>query len=549
MPGRRLGLTALLLLLALVSGCASVACAQDGLAIGEVRAGALDGGPALAVEISSEVPLGSPSLTVSSAPPLRFGAARIAVDAGGRGGLVLLPLEGAEGSLVGRTVSLTLTDGQRHSERVATVAPGFEEPRGAARLVAAAFILGTAFLGGLILNLMPCVLPVLSLKLFAITRHGGGAPARLRASFLATAAGILASFAVLAFGLIALRKTGGLIGWGIQFQQPGFIAGMAVVTALFACSLFGLFELRLPATLANRFGGPTQAGLAGDVATGFFATLLATPCSAPFVGTAVGFALVRESSVILAVFAALGFGFCAPYLVLAAFPRLIAWMPKPGRWMLWLRAALGLMLAGTALWLLSILAAQVTPAVMAGVVVLLIVLAALLAVGRIRPGRAVAAGAAVLALAAVALPVAAGIREDAGSIDGKGPVAWVPFERGAARTLVAQGRTVFVVVGADWCPTCQLNERVVIEREPVAGRLGNEVVPMKADWTRPDRATTLFMASYGRYAIPFTIVYGPGAPGGIQLPDLLTSETVLEALDRAGRRPTASLNSSARSTR
>jgi len=202
-------------------------------------------------------------------------------------------------------------------------------------------MLGLALVGGLILNLMPCVLPVLSLKLLALIGYAGAERRGARLGLLATAAGVVASFGVLAAALILLKAAGAAIGWGIQFQLPWFLAGMALATTLFAASLWDWLPFGLPAVLAGAVGSVRGRRFTDAFLLGAFATLLATSCSAPLVGTALGFALARGPLDIALVFAALGVGMAAPYLAVAAAPGFVAWLPRPGPWMVWLRRGLG----------------------------------------------------------------------------------------------------------------------------------------------------------------------------------------------------------------
>jgi suppressor for copper-sensitivity B len=352
-------------------------------------------------------------------------------------------------------------------------------------------VLGLALLGGLILNLMPCVLPVLALKLLAVLGHGGRHPREVRAGFLASAAGIVSSFLVMAGVLITLKAGGAAIGWGIQFQQPLFLAAMALVVALFAANLWGWFEIPLPRFIAAAAeASPGRGRLAGPFVTGAFATLLATPCSAPFLGTAVGFALARGPAEIMAVFLMLGLGLALPYLTVAALPRLATALPRPGPWMAWLRRLLGLLLAATALWLLWLLAAP-----------------------------------RWLESSAASTPASAA---EVG--------AWQPFDLAALRADIAAGHVVFVDVTADWCLTCIANHRLVLDRPEVESRLHDRsgaVIAMRADWTRPDDRISRYLAGFGRYGIPFNAVYGPGAPDGLALPELLSIPIVLEGLAHA----------------
>ena len=222
-------------------------------------------------------------------------------------------------------------------------------------------------IGGLILNAMPCVLPILSLKVVGMVKAASGGKAEVTRAALATAAGIFVSFMALA-GAAALAKSAGQgVGWGIQFQNPGFVTFLLVVLVLFCLNLWGLFEIPLPGVAVKLSGGQQSGGLAGHFSSGLFATLMATPCSAPFLGSAVGFALSQSSTTIFLVFAAIAFGMSLPYLILAVSPSAVAWFPKPGAWMEHLKGFLGFLLAATAVWLFYVLAAQVSAERLAGI--------------------------------------------------------------------------------------------------------------------------------------------------------------------------------------
>ncbi|QNT69831.1 protein-disulfide reductase DsbD family protein [Defluviicoccus vanus] len=396
-------------------------------------------------------------------------------------------------------------------------------------------ILLLAVVGGLILNLMPCVLPVLSIKLLAVVSHGGGDRRQVRLGFLATAAGILFSFLLLAVALIAVRAAGVAAGWGLQFQQPWFLVAMTLVVTLFACNLWGAFELGVPTTVAAVDDRAARVhGLGGHFLTGALATLLATPCSAPFVGTAIGFALSGGPVSTLAVFSALAVGLALPYLAVAAVPSLATRLPRPGRWMVWLRRGLGVVLVGTGVWLLTILAAAQGAGDAVRVGVLAAAMALALVLGRtVLPARwhrlsqfvALAFGVIAFLVPAPSLPTA----------NAPADRGWQPLVPADIPALVAAGNTVYVNVTADWCLTCKLNERLVLGRDPVASRLaGTGVVAMRGDWTRPDEGIARYLADFGRYGIPFDAVYGPATPGGTALPELLTAEVVMAALARAG---------------
>ena len=501
----------------------------------------------LRVGVTADPPLNDPDIFVEGPPGIWFGAPRVATDT--ESGLSVLWVEagGAE-TLDGVPLTLTVADGARAMEVRATptlasaphpLASSSFDPVTAPPKASASTLLGMvalALVGGLILNLMPCVLPVLSLKVLGLVGHGGGAPRQARVSFLMSSAGIVASFLALGGAAIAVKSAGLAVGWGIQFQQPLFLVVMVVLLSLFAANLWGLFEVRLPGWMSGMAVGATadrgRDSAWGAFLTGAFATLLATPCSAPFLGTAVGFALSRGAGEIVLIFLALGIGMALPYLLVAARPGLATRLPRPGRWMIWLKAVLGLALAATAAWLVSVLAAQVPPLAAGVVGGLMVVMVLALALPR---GRATVAGLA--ALAALTLP-AWGDRlpgpDAAPSPLAEADEAWRPLDPAAIPALVADGRRVFVDVTADWCVTCLVNKRVVLDRDPVATRLDDEdIVLMRGDWTRPDDGIAAYLAAFGRYGIPFNVVYGPGAPEGVPLPELLSPDPVLKALDRA----------------
>ena len=458
---------------------------------------------------------------------------------------VALP-EGSSGSLASRQVTVTLVDGVRSAERQLSV--GEETVVDGLRGWGA--VLLTAFLGGLILNLMPCVLPVLSLKLLAVTGCAGIPPRQVRAGFLATAAGIVTSFLVLAGTTIALKAAGLAFGWGIQFQSPYFLIFMLVVISFFWANLAGFFEIALPGRLADfaMNTGQVRGGVVIGGRTrwkqeffiGAFATLLATPCSAPFLGTAISFALAHGIGEILLIFTLLGTGLAFPYLCVAAFPSLVTRMPRPGAWMLRLRRILAMMLGLTGGWLVWLLAQrQGWPVALTalGSVAIVVVLAVLsFRYERAPPVRRLAL--ALIGLVALTIAFTApGFVPDtraAISVEARRFGRWATFQPERIAAAVAAGQTVFVEVTAEWCLTCKLNEHVVLENASIARLLANpEIVAMRADWTRPDPAITRFLQENGRYGIPFAAVFGPKATSGIVLPELLTAKALIDAIASA----------------
>jgi suppressor for copper-sensitivity B len=510
--------------------------AAQPFAVKHARISASTRGPVLQVLAEAAGGFTKPDLFVEGPVGITFGLPRIEAGSDGASALFTLPVTVSQAGAVlpeATRLKLTLADRGRGVEQVVTATVS-RDAAAMGRGIAAILLL--AFLGGLILNLMPCVLPVLSLKILSVVGHGGGGVGPIRRGFLATAAGILFSFLVLAGFAIVLRASGAAVGWGIQFQEPLFLAFMAALVTAFAANLFGFFEVPLPGFARGLGGGGDERRLGGAFATGAFATLLATPCSAPFLGTAVGFALTRGVADILMVFAALGIGLATPYLVVAAFPHLAAMLPRPGPWMERLRKVLGVVLVVTALWLGSVLwqVAGPVPAVACGVSLAAVFGLIWMRAQRGWPGRGVSATVTAV-LIAVALAVPALAPAPAGApTAAREAIDWVPFDRVAIFNHVAEGRTVFVDVTADWCITCKANKALVIDRSKVAARLNSPaVIAMRADWTRRDPAIAAYLRSFGRFGIPFNAVYGPALPAGRPLPELLTSRAVLTALDAA----------------
>ncbi len=512
-----------------------------------LSAGLVGSPPAQFVEVSvkSPAPFGGGEMFVEAPDQFRIPASEANLAANGTRLTLRAPIEArADRDLVGEPITITVVSGDRSFE-IPIAAVAANQGTEAASAVPLLFMLLVALLGGLILNLMPCVLPVLSLKILGAIGHGGGERRHVTKSFVAAAAGIVVSFLVLAVAAVAVKLAGGAVGWGIQFQQPLFLVFLVIVLSLFAYNLFGLYEVGLPGWLGDiglRAGSEAESkgGMLGHFVTGAFATLLATPCSAPFLGTAVGFALSRGPVEIFAIFAALGIGMASPYLAVAAFPGLATRLPKPGRWMLWLRAIMGLALAGTAIWLITVLAAQSGPVAALAVASLMILIAPLIWLARSGPARRRIGVSAIVLLAGAtfAAPVLLETQPTANASSDGGVTAdveWQPFDLAVLDAALSDGKVVFVDVTADWCVTCKVNKRLVLDDAVVRERLMEpDVVCLRADWTRPSNDIAAYLASFDRYGIPFNAVYGPSARDGLVLPELLNADSVLSALDTAG---------------
>ncbi len=407
-------------------------------------------------------------------------------------------------------------------------------------LLAALF---SGFLGGLILNLMPCVLPVISLKLFSFISQAGESPRRILLHGVAFAAGIFLWFLGLALLVIALKAEGSQVTWGaFQFQNSLFVVGLSVLVFLFALNLFGLFEITLSGSATNSLDQAThREGYGGSFFQGLFATLLATPCTAPFLGSALGFAFGQSSLVISAMFASVAFGMSLPYLLLSARPKWRKWIPKTGVWMERLKQVMGFPLLATNLWLLWVLQNQRGSDAALTLLTLFLILGFMAWLFGILGSRASRSGAffrwLILLLALAAIGVAAQrirIAEPAGistSTPNDG-ISWVPYSPSALDSLRAEGKPLLLDFTASWCLTCQFNERTAINL-PAVRKLIKEkgITAMKGDWTNANPAITAALKSFDRVGVPLVVFY-PAGKGNkpIVLPELLTEKLVLDTL-------------------
>lgn len=440
------------------------------------------------------------------------------------------------------------------AEETATIVIDADGQESAApgKLPPLALMVFLGLIGGLILNAMPCVLPVLSLKVFGLVRSAAESRSAVVKGALATAAGILCSFWGLAIAAIIARFAGGAVGWGIQFQEPTFVVFLALVVLLFTLNLWGVFEVPLPGRLARiadstgRSGHSGQAGregVASHFATGLFATLMATPCSAPYLGPAMGFALSQSSSVILAIFTAVGLGMSLPYLALAAAPSSVRLLPKPGPWMNQFKVTMGFLLAGAVVWLLYVLAGQISAERVAAIQIGLLALALFLWLRQSHAGRAFRKVATLLVLATVGFCLYLAYSANSGAHQARAwqaqsLIPWQQFDRPLAEQLADQGQLVFVDVTADWCFTCKVNEKLVLETEEVAGAFDRfNVIPMKADWTTRDPGIARFLADHGRYGIPFYLLYRPATEPHL-FAELLTQDNLVSVIEEAATRQT-----------
>jgi thiol:disulfide interchange protein len=415
-------------------------------------------------------------------------------------------------------------------------------PSGQASAVLLAIV--SAFIGGLILNLMPCVFPILSMKVIALARHAHeGQPLRRQRRSMG---GVVATFLILAGALIAARAAGQAVGWGFQLQSPAVVAVLALIMLLAALNLSGVFEIgeRLQ-SIAGEAGGADKGGLAGSALTGALAVAVAAPCTAPFMAGAIGFALTQGPVVALSIFLALGLGLAAPFTAISFAPGLLRLLPRPGAWMSTLKSVLAFPMYGAAAWLVWVFSQQSGTLGLAALLA-----AAVLAAfagwlyGEAQRARMVGGTPWVrLSVAGVAIVLAAGLavtsKSAPATLAGGGQVetggipaqAFTPDRLAALR---AAGKPVFVNLTAAWCVTCQVNERVALTNGAVADAFAKDgVAYLVGDWTNRDATIAQTLAEHGRAGVPLYLMYGAGGGEPQVLPQILTPGVVLDAEKKA----------------
>src|SRR5262245_14011193 len=399
------------------------------------------------------------------------------------------------------------------------------------------------FLGGFILNLMPCVLPVISLKIFGFVQQAGQSRQKIFRSGIAFTIGIFAWFIALAILLIALKGAGRDVTWGgFQFTNPYFVLALSVIVLVFALNLFGVFEISLPQSVTRSLLSTSERkDLLGSFFQGVFATVLATPCTAPFLGTALGFAFTQSAVIILAMFVAVAAGMSAPYLLLSAQPAWLRLLPKPGPWMLHVKQFMGFLLLATLLFLLYVLGAQrgLEGAIWASCFLLVISVACWMKGAFVVP-TAPALKRSIVVVLMVVLVVGSGAyfigdkfqSAKIASADSQSHGDWQPFTPERLQTELEQGRTVFVDFTAAWCLTCKFNEASVLEAQDVRAAFERHgIVKMRADWTNGDPVITKLLQQFGRPGVPLYVLYPAKNEEPIVFPEVLTKGMVLEKLE------------------
>lgn len=392
-----------------------------------------------------------------------------------------------------------------------------------------------AFLGGLILNLMPCVFPILCLKVLSFASLGGGERKHAYISSLAYVMGILVSFWGLAGALLILRAGGEQLGWGFQLQSPYFLIFLTLLLTMMSLNFFGTFEISGSWTGAGQ-GLAGKEGATGAFFSGVLATLVATPCTAPFMGTAMGFAFTQPPWISLLIFTALGLGLAAPFVVLALSPRLVRLMPRPGQWMVTLKQGMGFLLMLTVLWLVSVLALQVPLTAVFFVLFAMLMLSFALWLWGV--GGTVARTVALfIMLGSLFFGLQQGKVKQTAAQSVAASSHWTSYSEEAVDKAVRGGAAVFIDFTAAWCITCQVNERVALEVESVQAKFKEKSVQLfKADWTNQDAAIAKKLESYGRQGVPLYVLYPGGNKAPVILPQILTPQIVLDELEKVGAR-------------
>ena len=396
-----------------------------------------------------------------------------------------------------------------------------------------------AFLGGLILNIMPCVLPVLSLKALALVEEANHSKHEVRSFVGMYVFGVVASFWALAAVVIVLKYSGEYVGWGFQFQEPAYVLVMGAVVFAFALSMFGVFEIPGLTT-----GGSTASGLRGSFIHGVLTTALSTPCSAPMLGPALAVALSQSPAVIVASFTLVGLGLATPISIVTLAPAARRFIPRPGAWMETFKHIVGFFLVGTAVWLVSVLNQQVSPDAMTTIYILFTAIAlGTWILGRFT-GPLATMRRRLITLSAAALVILTGatyVSLEAPPEGGAASLAsdlieWRPFDGDETLALAAEGNTVFIDFTADWCATCKTMEETAIETEAVAKLIRESgIVAVKADLTRKNPEISRWVEFYGRAAIPLYVILPSGKPDSpILLPEVITEDMLLDALRKAG---------------
>ena len=391
-----------------------------------------------------------------------------------------------------------------------------------------------AFIGGLILNIMPCVLPVIALKILGFVGEARNEPGRVRALGLVYTLGVLVSFLALAVVVIGVKAAGHKAGWGMQFGDPRFLIALTILVVLVALNLFGVFEVTLGGRTMGAAGQlASKHGFAGAFFNGVLATILATPCTAPFLSIALGFAFAQTTAIIVLIFLCVGIGLALPYLLLSFQPAWLKFLPKPGAWMEKFKVFMGFPMLATAIWLFALASGNSNKSTMLWFGLFLVALA----LGAWIWGEFVQRGTKRRGLAAVLSVLLVGSVGLCASTRGADQIEWQPWTAAAVAKAQSEGHPVLVDFTADWCLTCQVNKKVAIEVPSVRSKLKQiGAVNLVGDYTRLPEPITDELNRYHRAGVPLVLVFpGKADAEPIVLPEVLTANTVLDALNQASK--------------
>jgi suppressor for copper-sensitivity B len=399
-----------------------------------------------------------------------------------------------------------------------------------------------AFIGGLILNIMPCVLPVLSIKLISITKHKNLKESQVKKMYFATILGIIFTFLILALLTTLLRELGSSFGWGLQFQNPYFLITTSIILTIFISNLFGNFDINFNFNLTSGLNQKITEKekkrniFISNFLSGILAVLLATPCSAPFLGTSISFALTQDVSTILIIFFAISVGFSFPYFALILSPHSIKLLPRSGSWTIIVKYTMCALLIMTLIWIIYIILSNIGLASSALIVLLLISILTFLKLSNKKikhPKRLLI----LLLLSAITLIFPIKLQNKIEYSENNSKKLWAKFDQNLIEKYINQNKIILIDITADWCITCKVNKLIVLDNQQITDKIkSGEIIAMRGDMTKTNQKLLDFMANYNRYAIPFNIVYGPNAKDGILTSELLTMKSLLGIIKEASNK-------------
>ena len=411
-------------------------------------------------------------------------------------------------------ISLVISDGLKYKEIILdNLKNDFEETPHLFKFLI------LAFLGGIILNFMPCVLPVLSLKLFSLVKIGSEDALKVKSHIIFIVLGIFSSFLFLSFFIIAMKFLGHSIGWGFQFQNLYFLLFITTVVFIFSLNLLGFFDIILPGKLLNNLNSYINSNKSnGYYFSGVFATLMATPCSAPFLGTAIGFSAITSNLNILLIFISIALGFSLPYLLIFLNPKLLKLIPKPGQWMDSFKFILGLILLSTSGWLMKLSGVEETFILL---IILLVTVFSLILFFNLKKMFS--------SLIFLIVTFWLLIKPFQNS---KNQNEWVDFDEQILNLEVSKDKVLLLDLTADWCITCQINKQTTLENEDLIKYFrSNNIFLMRGDWTKPDDKILNFIKKNNRLGVPLNIIYGPKKKNGLLLPEILTKDLIIDNIN------------------